>query len=540
MRPATPPIWPTGMTLTVQADGAFVLTSPASTADKRLPRVFTTASTPPEFTVNNYETVLFSPMAGQSIGQAFLNTLTVAIPATIIPILIAAFAAYALAWMEFPGRALLIAAIVGLLVVPLQLALIPLLQLHNAIGIGKGYLGIWLAHTGFGLPLAIYLLRNYMVGLPRDIIENARVDGATEFQIFSRSSCRCPSRRWPPSRSSSSSGPGTTCWWRWCSWHRQRPAGADRQPGEPDGVARRRLGDPVGLGLRVDRGAADRVLLDAAVPGARASGRLGKVSMTMKLPKDPDWWRGAVIYQIYPRSYQDSNGDGIGDLGHRRAAAAYRRPGAPMRSGSARSSLSPMKDFGYDVSDYCDVDPMFGTLADFDRAGGAAHELGLRVMIDLVLSHTSDKHPWFRKAARTAPTPRRLVCLGRSQARRHAAQQLAVDLRRQRLAWDSRREQYYLHNFLTSPARPELPQRPVQEALLDVARFWLERGVDGFRWTRSTSTFHDRTLRDNPALPEDCATIPPRPVNPYNHQLHLFDKNQPENLSSCAVNSAPC
>ncbi|MBP9182148.1 MAG: carbohydrate ABC transporter permease [Fuscovulum sp.] len=173
-----------GMALTVAADGGFVLTSPASTADKRLPRVFTTAATPPEFTVNNYETVLFSPLAGQSIGQAFLNTLTVAIPATIIPILIAAFAAYALAWMDFPGRALLIAAIVGLLVVPLQLALIPLLQLHNAIGIGKGYLGIWMAHTGFGLPLAIYLLRNYMVGLPRDIIENARVDGATEFQIF--------------------------------------------------------------------------------------------------------------------------------------------------------------------------------------------------------------------------------------------------------------------------------------------------------------------------------------------------------------------
>lgn len=173
-----------GMTLTVAEDGAFVLTSPTSTADRRLPRVFTTAATPPQFTLDNYKTVLFSPLAGQSIGQAFLNTLTVAIPATIIPILIAAFAAYALAWMEFPGRALLIAAIVGLLVVPLQLALIPLLQLHNAIGIGKGYLGIWLAHTGFGLPLAIYLLRNYMVGLPRDIIENARVDGATEFQIF--------------------------------------------------------------------------------------------------------------------------------------------------------------------------------------------------------------------------------------------------------------------------------------------------------------------------------------------------------------------
>ena len=173
-----------GVSLTVQEDGAFVLTSPVSTKDMRLPRVFTTASAPPEFTTQNYSNVISSPMAGQSIGQAFLNTLTVAIPATIIPILVAAFAAYALAWMDFPGRALLVAFIVGLLVVPLQLALIPLLQFHNWIGIGKGYLGIWMAHTGFGLPLAIYLLRNYMVGLPRDIIENAKVDGATDFQIF--------------------------------------------------------------------------------------------------------------------------------------------------------------------------------------------------------------------------------------------------------------------------------------------------------------------------------------------------------------------
>lgn len=175
-----------GQTLTVSEDGDFVLTSPATTEGTRLPRVFASAATPPEFTLDNYRTVLFTPSAGQSIGQAFLNTLTVAIPATIIPILVAAFAAYALAWMDFPGRALLVAAVVGLLVVPLQLALIPLLQFHNAIGIGKGYLGIWLAHTGFGLPLAIYLLRNYMVGLPRDIIENARVDGATEFQIFTK------------------------------------------------------------------------------------------------------------------------------------------------------------------------------------------------------------------------------------------------------------------------------------------------------------------------------------------------------------------
>ena len=175
-----------GVSLSVDDRGNYVLSGPKSFADQRLPRIFTTAATPPEFTFDNYRNVLFSSTAAAGVGQSFINTLTVSIPATIIPILIAAFAAYALAWMEFPGRALLVAAVVGLLVVPLQLALIPLLTLHNQIGIGKGYLGIWLAHTGFGLPLAIYLLRNYMVGLPRDIIENARVDGATDFQIFTR------------------------------------------------------------------------------------------------------------------------------------------------------------------------------------------------------------------------------------------------------------------------------------------------------------------------------------------------------------------
>jgi alpha-glucoside transport system permease protein len=182
--PGQPTSLESGQTLTVNTDGSFILSSPTTMADLRLPRVFTSASTPPDFTIQNYVNVLTGAGTGQSVGQAFINTLTVAIPATIIPILIAAFAAYALAWMEFPGRALLVAAVVGLLVVPLQLALIPLLRLHTEIGIGKGYLGIWLAHTGFGLPLAIYLLRNYMIGLPRDIIENARVDGATDFQIF--------------------------------------------------------------------------------------------------------------------------------------------------------------------------------------------------------------------------------------------------------------------------------------------------------------------------------------------------------------------
>ncbi|WP_299753985.1 carbohydrate ABC transporter permease [uncultured Boseongicola sp.] len=172
-------------TLTLNADGAYRYTS-VEEPGRRGQRVFLTAVTPAQATLDNYKTILFSGTGQDNMAKAFFNTMTVTVPATIIPIVIAAFAAYALAWMDFPGRALLIALVVALLVVPLQLALIPLLRLHLGIGIGKGYLGVWLAHTAFGLPLAIYLLRNYMVGLPRDIIENAKVDGATDFQIFTK------------------------------------------------------------------------------------------------------------------------------------------------------------------------------------------------------------------------------------------------------------------------------------------------------------------------------------------------------------------
>jgi alpha-glucoside transport system permease protein len=167
--------------LIVETNGDYRFTTPEDPGDSG-PRIYFIAETPPEFTMDNYRTVL----TADNMDQAFINTLTVTIPATVIPILIAAFAAYALAWMDFPGRGLLIAAIVGLLVVPLQLALVPMLQFHNRIGIGQSFMGIWFAHTAFGLPLAVYLLRNYMVGLPRDIIESAKVDGATDFQVFTR------------------------------------------------------------------------------------------------------------------------------------------------------------------------------------------------------------------------------------------------------------------------------------------------------------------------------------------------------------------
>ncbi len=177
-----------GVTLTVDADGRYELRSPVEFDMQRGRRIYYQAAVPPRFSVENYEEVL----ATEGVDQAFLNTFTVTIPATIIPIAIAAFAAYAFSWIEFPGRQALFAVVVGLLVVPLQMSLIPLLRLYNQLSdvlpffVAKSYPGIWLAHTGFGLPLAIFLLRNYIAGLPKEIIESARIDGASHFQTFTR------------------------------------------------------------------------------------------------------------------------------------------------------------------------------------------------------------------------------------------------------------------------------------------------------------------------------------------------------------------
>lgn len=176
-----------GATFSLAADGSYRWESPVSYEKKRGKRIYYVVRVPPSFTMDNYREI----MAQRGIGRSFINTLTVTVPATIIPIMIAAFAAYAFSWMKFPGRQVLFVVVVGLLVVPLQMSLIPVLRMYNSIGeffnvSAKSYLGIWLAHTGFGLPLAIYLLRNYMSSLPRDIIESAKMAGASHFQIFTR------------------------------------------------------------------------------------------------------------------------------------------------------------------------------------------------------------------------------------------------------------------------------------------------------------------------------------------------------------------
>jgi len=176
-----------GSIFTLHADGEYQWVSNTPFKHKRGKRVFFIVKVPPTFSLDNYREVL----KAEGVGQSFINTLKVTIPATVIPIMIASFAAYAFAWMKFPGRKFLFVTVVGLLVVPLQMSLIPLLSIYNEIGnyfgvSGKSYPGIWFAHTGFGLPLAIYLLRNYIGSLPSEIIESARMDGATHMQIFSR------------------------------------------------------------------------------------------------------------------------------------------------------------------------------------------------------------------------------------------------------------------------------------------------------------------------------------------------------------------
>ncbi len=238
-----------------------------------------------------------------------------------------------------------------------------------------------------------------------------------------------------------------------------------------------------------------------------------------------EWWRGAVIYQIYPRSFQDSNGDGIGDL-----------PGITSRLDYVKSLgvdgvwlspffTSPMRDFGYDVADYRGVDPMFGAMEDFDALIAAAHERGLKVIIDQVWSHSSSDHEWFQASR-----------LDRSNDKAHwyvwadpkpdgaPPNNWQAWFGGAAWTWEPRRRQYYLHNFL--PSQPDLNLRnpDVREAIKDIARFWLDKGVDGFRLDVVNYYFHDAQLRDNP--PSGKAD----PVLPRDMQEHRFNSNQSEAL----------
>ncbi|NAZ36169.1 alpha-amylase family glycosyl hydrolase [Rubellimicrobium sp. CFH 75288] len=244
---------------------------------------------------------------------------------------------------------------------------------------------------------------------------------------------------------------------------------------------------------------------------------------------DREWWRGAVIYQIYPRSFQDSDGDGVGDL-----PGITRRLGHVADLGADAVWLSPvfrspMKDMGYDVSDHCAIDPLFGTMADFDALVAEAHRLGLRVMIDQVLSHTSDEHPFFRESRSSRDNPRAdwYVWADPHHDGTPPNNWQAI-FGGPAWTWDARRRQYYFHNFLAAQPDLNFHNPEVQDWALSVLRFWLERGVDGFRFDTVNFYFHDPLLRNDAADPRSM----PRPAfKPYDMQYHLFSKNRPENLA---------
>ena len=244
-----------------------------------------------------------------------------------------------------------------------------------------------------------------------------------------------------------------------------------------------------------------------------------------------DWWRGGALYQIYPRSFQDSNGDGIGDLPGITQQLPYITSLGVEGLWISPFFKSPMRDFGYDISDYCDVDPIFGTLADFDALVAKAHELNLKVLIDLVLSHTSADHPWFKESRASRSTPKSDWYIWADAKEDGSPPNNWLSLfGGSAWHWDTRRKQYYMHNFLVSQPDLNFHNAEVQQAVLDVAEFWLKRGVDGFRLDVVNFYFHDLQLRDNPPQPpgEWAAAVPHS--NPYAKQRHLYDKSQPENL----------
>ncbi|QNM98520.1 alpha-glucosidase family protein [Chitinimonas koreensis] len=246
----------------------------------------------------------------------------------------------------------------------------------------------------------------------------------------------------------------------------------------------------------------------------------------------PDWWRGGVIYQIYPRSFADSDGDGVGDLPGITARLDHVAKLGVDAVWLSPFFKSPMKDFGYDVSDYRAVDPLFGTLDDFDALVSHAHGLGLKVMIDLVMSHSSDQHPWFQQSRQDRDNPRADWYVWADARPDGTPPNNWLSLfGGSAWQWDSRRGQYYLHNFLTSQPDLNFHNPVVRRQMLDEVEFWLQRGVDGLRLDVVNFYFHDAELRDNPAAPRGEARADGVPLNnPYAWQHHLYDKTRPENL----------
>jgi alpha-glucosidase len=244
------------------------------------------------------------------------------------------------------------------------------------------------------------------------------------------------------------------------------------------------------------------------------------------------WWRGGVVYQIYPRSLMDSNGDGVGDLQGIIAKLDYIASLNVDAIWISPFFKSPMKDFGYDISDYLEIDPLFGTMADFDQLIEKAHQLNIKVVIDQVLSHTSDQHDWFEQSRQSRDNDKADWYVWADPKDDGSAPNnwLAI-FGGCAWEWEPRRQQYYLHNFLKS--QPDLnfhcPQ--VRQAVLDNVEFWLKKGVDGFRLDAITFCYHDEQLRDNPAKPKDKRQGRGfSEDNPYAYQYHYYNNTRPQTV----------
>ncbi len=235
-----------------------------------------------------------------------------------------------------------------------------------------------------------------------------------------------------------------------------------------------------------------------------------------------------MIYQVYPRSFQDDDGDGVGDLnGITRRLDHIASLGVDVIWLSPIFA-SPQKDMGYDISDQRAIDPIFGTLDDFDRLLERTHELGLKLIVDQVPSHTSDQHAWFEESRSSRDNPKAdwYVWADARPDGTPPNNWLSV-FGGPAWTWEPRRRQYYLHSFLTSQPQLNFHNGQVVEATLDAMRFWLEHGVDGFRLDSINYPFHDSELRDNPV---NEAASDGDWINPYNVQKHIYDKTRPETL----------
>ncbi|TQV74263.1 alpha-glucosidase [Exilibacterium tricleocarpae] len=246
-----------------------------------------------------------------------------------------------------------------------------------------------------------------------------------------------------------------------------------------------------------------------------------------------NWWKGGVIYQIYPRSFMDSNNDGIGDLPGITEKLDYVAELGVDAIWISPFFTSPMRDFGYDIADYRNIEPMFGRLQDFEVLLRKAHGLGLKVIIDQVLSHSSDRHPWFQESRQSRTNARAdWYVWADPKADGTPPNNWLSIFGGSAWSWDSRRRQYYLHNFLDSQPDLNFHNPAVRRAQLDNMEFWLQLGVDGFRLDVVNFYFHSRGLQDNPPFPEGATrTLSVARDNPYAYQRHVFDINQPENIA---------